>query len=69
MLLMTDGFAALADRYRRYDPAGLVREALGRGLQDLGRELRSIEAADAATTRHPRFKASDDATALLLRLM
>lgn len=69
MLLMTDGFAALADRYKRYDPAGLVRVALEGGLQELGRELRAIEAADVATTRHPRFKASDDATALLLRLM
>jgi hypothetical protein len=69
MLLMTDGFAALADRYGRYDPVGLVGAALEQGLQELGRELRAIETADAATTQHPRFKASDDATALLLRLM
>jgi hypothetical protein len=68
LLLMTDGFAALTDRYRIYDAGGLVRAALERGLQELGRELRAIETADAATTRHPRFKTSDDATALLLRL-
>lgn len=68
VLLMTDGFAALVDRYRAYDAAGLVRAALDKGLQELGRELRAIEAADADGARHPRFKASDDATALLMRL-
>lgn len=68
LLLMTDGFALLADQYGAYDPAGLVRAALDKGLQELGRELRAIEAEDVGATRHPRFKASDDATALLMRL-
>ncbi|MBC7769421.1 MAG: protein phosphatase 2C domain-containing protein [Phycisphaerales bacterium] len=68
LLLMTDGFSALVDRYHAYDAAGLVRTALAMGLQELGRELRAIEAADSGGAKHPRFKASDDATALLLRL-
>jgi hypothetical protein len=68
LLLMTDGFSALADRYRIYEPAALVKAAMGVGLQELGRELRAVEAADAHGARHPRFKTSDDATALLLRL-
>lgn len=68
VLLMTDGFAALADQYGAYDAAGLVRAALDKGLQELGRELRAIEAQDSGGTLHPRFKKSDDATALLLRL-
>lgn len=68
VLLCTDGLSALVDRYRAYDPAGLVQAALDKGLQELGRELRAIEAADAGGAKHPRFKASDDATALLLRL-
>lgn len=68
ILLMTDGFAVLADQYGAYDQAGLVRAVTERGLQELGRELRAIEAADAGGAKHPRFKASDDATALLLRL-
>lgn len=67
-LLMTDGFAALVDRYRAYDAAGLVRAALDMGLQELGRELRAIENADDDGAVHPRFKKSDDATALLMRL-
>lgn len=68
VLLMTDGFAALADQYRAYDSAGLVRAALDKGLQELGRELRAIEAQDSGGVLHPRFKKSDDATALLMRL-
>ena len=68
VLLMTDGFSALVDRYHAYDAAGLVRAALHKGLQELGRELRAIEASDSAGAKHPRFKQSDDATAVLLRL-
>ena len=68
LLLMTDGFSALADRYRVYDAASLMRAVLDRGLQELGRDLRAIEAEDAGGAKHPRFKASDDATALLMRL-
>ncbi len=68
LLLMTDGFSALADRYRAYDAAGLVRAALHKGLHELARELRAIEAGDAASAKYPRYKPSDDATALLMRL-
>jgi hypothetical protein len=68
VLLATDGFALLADRYETYDGAGLVRAALDKGVHELGRELRAIETADAVGSRHPRWKRSDDATAQLLRL-
>ena len=68
ILLMTDGFSALVDRYRAYDAGGLVRATLDKGLHELGRELRAIENADTGGDKHPRFKKSDDATALLMRL-
>lgn len=68
VLLCTDGLSALVDRYRVYDAAGLVRAALDKGLQELGRELRAIETADSGGDQHPRFKKSDDATGVLLRL-
>lgn len=68
LLLMTDGFAALSDRYKVYEPAALVKAAISVGLQELGRELRALEVADASASRYPRFKQSDDATAILLRL-
>lgn len=68
LLLMTDGFAALTDQYGAYDAGALVRAALDKGLQELGRELRAIEVQDSSGALHPRFKKSDDATALLMRL-
>jgi hypothetical protein len=46
----------------------LFAAAEGRGLAALAGELRSIEAADPEGVRFPRFKRSDDATALLLRV-
>lgn len=68
LLLMTDGMAALIDTYGAYDGGGLMTAVRARGLAALGEELRSIERDDAACTRYPRFKASDDATALWVRI-
>ncbi|MEH3103269.1 MAG: protein phosphatase 2C domain-containing protein [Sphingomonas phyllosphaerae] len=68
LLLMSDGMAALIDSYAVYDAAGLVAALRSRGLAALGEELRAIEHEDAACTRYPRFKASDDATALWVRV-
>ncbi|MBU6372746.1 MAG: protein phosphatase 2C domain-containing protein [Alphaproteobacteria bacterium] len=68
LLLATDGFAALSDVYGAYDPGGLVRAAVAEGLAPLLTELRAIETADRDGARHPRWKRSDDATAVLLRL-
>lgn len=68
VLLCTDGFSALVDLYEAYDPAGLIDAALTKGLAALAVELRAIETADDAGAKHPRWKRSDDATAVLLRL-
>lgn len=68
IILATDGFAALVDRYHIHDLGSLIRAAREDGLQELGRQLRAVETADALGTRHPRIKPHDDATALLLRL-
>jgi hypothetical protein len=68
ILLVTDGFFALATDYGRYRPRSLVRMAEKKGLAALGRELRGIENRDRQGVRYPRVKTSDDATALLLRV-
>jgi len=68
VLLCTDGFLALASDYAVTDAAGLVAGARDKGLAALGEELRALEESDAGGHRFPRFKKSDDATALLLRL-
>lgn len=68
-LLCTDGFSALADKYGRYDGAQLIRAASEHGLATLMAELRLIEREeDPDGQQYPRFKVSDDATALLFEV-
>jgi hypothetical protein len=68
LLLCSDGFLALASDYNAYDADALVAAAQSKGLEALCEELRSIERGDAEGRKFPRFKTSDDATALLLRV-
>jgi hypothetical protein len=67
ILLMTDGFSALTDAYGM-DSAVMMARLTAEGLLPLAAELRAIEAEDAACTRYPRFKKSDDATAIWVRV-
>lgn len=68
VLLCTDGFLALATDYDAYTAHSLVAAAQSRGLKYLFDEVRAIEDADADGRKFPRFKQSDDATAVLLRV-
>lgn len=68
-LLATDGFLALVSEYARYDLDGLIAAAQSRGFEALGEELRAIEEGDPEGRQYPRFKKSDDATALLVRVV
>lgn len=68
LLLMSDGFAALVDAYDAYDLTSLFARVMSAGLDVVATELRAIETADAACQRYPRFKASDDASALWVRV-
>ncbi|HKQ44313.1 MAG TPA: protein phosphatase 2C domain-containing protein [Rhizomicrobium sp.] len=69
LLLASDGFLALASDYGAYSADSLMTAAMSKGLAVLGAELRAIEAGDSGGDKFPRFKKSDDATALLLRLV
>jgi hypothetical protein len=69
ILLASDGFFALVSDYGRYSAEGLMSAAAAQGgLAALGKELRAIEATDPKGLSFPRFKSSDDATAVLLSL-
>jgi serine/threonine protein phosphatase PrpC len=68
LLLATDGFSALVELYRAGDPAWLLDRARATGLAPLLDEIREIEAEDPDGRRFPRYKTSDDATAVLARL-
>ena len=68
-LLCSDGFSALVDTYDSYDPASLITTAGDRGLEDLFCELRRIEREqDPDAEKFPRYKQSDDATAVLVEV-
>ena len=69
VLLASDGFLALGTDYGRNDATALVAEAHERGLADLLDELRAVERDDPEGVRYPRFKTSDDATAVILRVI
>jgi hypothetical protein len=68
LLLCSDGFLALASDYNAYSADALVVAAQSKGLKELCEELRAIERDDREGRKFPRFKTSDDATALLLRV-
>jgi hypothetical protein len=68
LLLASDGYLALTTDYGRYTAQGLLEKAIVKGLAVLGEELREIEDADPQGRKYPRFKKSDDATAVLLLL-
>lgn len=68
VLICSDGFLSLASDYGAYDPKGLVEAAASKGLKTLAENVRAIENNDPEGRRFARFKKSDDATAVLLRL-
>jgi serine/threonine protein phosphatase PrpC len=66
-LLCSDGFSALVNDYQQYSADSLLEATMTDGLQALMAELRHIETSiDPEGTKYPRFKQSDDATAVLV---
>lgn len=68
LILMSDGFASLVTDYAKYSAESLVRSVREHGLAQLAQQIRQIEREDATCLRFPRFKVSDDATALWLKV-
>jgi hypothetical protein len=68
-LMMSDGFSALELKYGRRSAAGMMAAAGRDGLAALALEIRRIEEReDPEGKAFPRFKRSDDATAVLFRV-
>lgn len=65
ILLCTDGYYRAVDHYGLHDEHSLL-DASARGVADVLRNLRAVEAEDAQCLRFPRFKPADDATAVML---
>ncbi|MGO4704232.1 hypothetical protein AB4072_00445 [Microvirga sp. 2MCAF38] len=70
ILLASDGFSALVDLYEDFTVGELIQAALTTGLEPLAQRAREVETQiDPDGKLYPRFKVSDDTTALLLRAM
>ena len=68
LLLLSDGFYRLVDVFKAMTPADLMERTIAKGLPELYSQLRALEVADAACADHPRVKAYDDASAILVAL-
>jgi len=69
LLLMSDGFSSLVSDYCVYTAESLWDAVRKKGLAQLVQDIRAIERNDAACLKYPRFKVSDDATALWLKVV
>ena len=69
LLMASDGFSAITDRYNYIDMENLIHEAQNKGLDNLCRKLRQIEEDDSSGDKYPRFKKNDDASAIYIELM
>jgi len=68
-LLCSDGFADLVNLFNVYAADSLLAEAANHGLEPLLQQLRHLEnEIDPRGLKFPRFKRSDDATALLFEV-
>lgn len=68
-LVCSDGLSDLVSLYKLYDAASLVQRAATAGLGALVAELRHLEReVDPDGLAYPRYKQSDDTTAILLRV-
>ena len=67
ILLMSDGLFRLIDVIPTYNLETLMATAINNGLQSLYDELRALEQADPDCHAHPRTKAFDDVSAILLQ--
>lgn len=67
ILLNTDGFYRAVDHYGLCSNESLISACLKPdGVSHVLHALRAVEAADASCEKYPRFKPSDDATAVML---
>lgn len=70
ILLMSDGFSSIVDSYQKYDERTLLERARSTGLAQINAEIRRIERIiDPMAKQFPRYKQSDDSSAILLELI
>ncbi|QZY57289.1 protein phosphatase 2C domain-containing protein [Crassaminicella profunda] len=66
VLIASDGFSALSDKYDYINRNELIKEIEKTGVEQLYHTLRYIEEKDSDGIYYPRFKKNDDASAIYL---
>ncbi len=64
-LLMSDGFSAIFDNYKYMEADNLISIVEKQGLHQVYKTIRLIENEDADVVKFPRFKKSDDSSAVI----
>lgn len=64
-LLMSDGFSAIFDNYKYIEADNLISIIEKQGLHQVYKTIRLIENEDADVVKFPRFKKSDDSSAVI----
>lgn len=68
VLLATDGFTALSEKYNQCKLNDLIELADEKGLNDMNKKLREIESKDPKGRMFPRIKVHDDSSAIYLNI-
>lgn len=66
IMMMTDGFHSLYNQYAARDMEYMLAARTNADLKERASIIRAIEDLDDTCTKYPRFKKSDDATALVV---
>jgi|AntRauTorcE11897_2_1112592.scaffolds.fasta_scaffold00095_16 hypothetical protein len=64
ILLMSDGFYAIKDKYQTANYNQIFEIAKKEGIKQIYKNIRQIEEQDYSANKYPRFKKSDDASAV-----
>ncbi|GAA0701360.1 hypothetical protein GCM10008904_07390 [Paraclostridium ghonii] len=68
IMLTSDGFSCISDRYKNIEEYSLINEVQKHGVGHIYKKLRNIELDDFSTTRFPRFKVNDDSSCVYLEI-
>ncbi|MBP1924413.1 hypothetical protein J2Z76_000266 [Sedimentibacter acidaminivorans] len=68
ILMASDGFSALVDKYHVIEKENFILQVEEKGIPLLYENLRNIENLDKEGIKYPRFKKSDDASAVYFEI-
>ena len=68
LILTSDGYSCISDRYKLIDEKDLLNETINNGVSSIYKTLRKFEEEDFSTTRFPRFKVKDDSSCIYLNI-